>query len=107
MEFKSDWYSAQWDWSHEPSWAVLPKTQGYVQALQHEANLTFSLFSTLISTPRTKNATGNSKPATEAWLICTKEEAKPYKKYKVLFGERKFARDFVSITISPSYNTIF
>ncbi|KAK2610308.1 hypothetical protein N8I77_003753 [Diaporthe amygdali] len=42
----------------------------------------------------TKNATGNNKPATEAWLICTKEEAKPYKKYKVLFGERKFARDF-------------
>lgn len=30
-------------------------------------------------------------------MACTQEDAKPYKKYKVLYGERKFARDFVSV----------
>lgn len=45
---------------------------------------------------------------TQPWLACTQEEAKPYKKYKKLYGERKFARDFVS-TRSPSQtlNSIF
>lgn len=42
------------------------------------------------------------KSDTQPWLACTQEEAKPYKKYKTLYGERKFARDFVSPR-SPYY----
>lgn len=53
-------------------------------------------YSHISSCLRTNNVPMNRKRVTQPWKACTREDAKPYKKYKKLFGERKFARDFVS-----------
>jgi hypothetical protein len=40
-------------------------------------------------------------------MACTEEDAEPYKKYKVLYGERKFARNFVGYNQTSLANIDF
>lgn len=51
---------------------------------------------TIMADYTTDHVMVNRKQITQPWMACTQEDAKPYKGYEVLYGERKFARDFVS-----------
>jgi len=49
----------------------------------------------------------NRTQAPQPWMACTEEDAEPYKKYKVLYGERKFARNFVGYNQTSLANIDF
>ncbi|KAG6357832.1 hypothetical protein INS49_013713 [Diaporthe citri] len=52
------------------------------------------------TTTKASTKVHRNKPAVQPWQTCSKKDIEPYRKYKILYGERKFAQEFTKQNLS-------